>query len=258
MRTNDCGDCKMKILNRKIFSVPRARVREGVYAAGSVLIVILLMVWISRSGGRLGRQKSESDGGNAKISTAEFTDPAVKNSRDLVLYARRAAQEGWGYVYGTCGQVLSDELLASRQKAYPDEVTPYLGFIEQNWMGRRVADCAGLIKGYGWLQPQSGAIVSCTNGVPDLSADGLYRAAAKKGSISALPELPGVAVWQDGHVGVYAGNGKVIEAMTTTRGVTETDLNKRGWIAWFQVPGIRYAEPEQKTAALSSEKAPPE
>lgn len=240
----------MKVQTKKLLLLlSRRNLREAAAACISIGVVVLLVLFLSANRGWFRGGGSEK---NAKINLSGFTNPAVKNNADLVLYARRAAKENWGYVYGTCGQVLSPDLLESRQKAYPGEVTPYLGFIEQNWMGKHVADCAGLIKGYGWLNPQSGEIIYNTNGMPDLSANGLYDAAAEKGEIASIPELPGVAVWQSGHIGVYAGGGTVIEAMTTTRGVVETKLQGRGWSAWLKIPGIQYGDPAQKSGGSAS------
>lgn len=52
-------------------------------------------------------------GGNApmELEASMFTDPATKNSADLAIYAASAWNSGWGYVWGTFGQVLTPELL---------------------------------------------------------------------------------------------------------------------------------------------------
>lgn len=56
----------------------------------------------------------------------------------------------------------------------------------------------------------------------------------------SMPDTPGLAVWKSGHIGVYIGNGEVIEAMDTRYGVVKTKLQGRGWIHWLEVPGIKY------------------
>ena len=43
-----------------------------------------------------------------------------------------------------------------------------------------------------------------------------------------------------GHIGVYIGNGEVIEAMDTRYGVVKTKLQGRGWTHWLEVSGIKY------------------
>ena len=40
-----------------------------------------------------------------------LTDPTTKNAADLVVYVTNAWNSGWGYVWGTYGQVLTPELL---------------------------------------------------------------------------------------------------------------------------------------------------
>lgn len=37
----------------------------------------------------------------------------------------------------------------------------------------------------------------------------MYYAATEKGNISTIPEIPGLAVWHEGYIGVYIGNGAV-------------------------------------------------
>ena len=44
----------------------------------------------------------------------EEYDPAVKNNLDLVQWAIQAHENGWGYVYGTYGNVLTESLLQDR------------------------------------------------------------------------------------------------------------------------------------------------
>ena len=46
----------------------------------------------------------------------------------------------------------------------------------------------------------------------DLSCEGLLAEAKEKGDISTIPEIPGVLVYMKGHMGIYIGNGKVIES----------------------------------------------
>lgn len=82
------------------------------------------------------------------ISTAGYIDPSTKNNLDLVQWAKNAHSRGWGYVWGTYGQVLTRSLYKAKAEQYPDEVGGYADFIEEHWIGGRTADCVGLIKGY--------------------------------------------------------------------------------------------------------------
>ena len=179
-------------------------------------------------------------GYSVDLDAAAFTDPTEKNAADLVAYAVHAWESGWGYVWGTYGEVLTEQRFAASLAQYPDNVGRFRDFIQTHWLGRRTTDCVGLIKGYGWLDPETMTIRYGTNGMPDIGADRMYRSAAVSGPISTIPEIPGLAVWHSGHIGVYIGNGEVIEAMGTKYGVVKTRLSERHWTHWLKIPYIRY------------------
>lgn len=174
------------------------------------------------------------------LEISGFTDPSSKNAHDLVVYATHAWESGWGYVWGTYGQVLTESLLDYKLQQYPDGVGKYEDFIRANWLNGRATDCVGLIKGYGWLDSNDLTIKYGINGMPDIGANTMYHNATVKGPISTIPDTPGLAVWMDGHIGVYIGNGEVIEASGTKRGVVKTQLAGRGWTHWLKVPYIQY------------------
>lgn len=182
---------------------------------------------------------------NAYIDTSDYTDPNTKNNLDLVKWAEYAADKGWGYVYGTYGTLLSESMLTAKMEQYPDEVATKEQFIRDTWLGKRTADCVGLIKGYGWFNTASQDTEIGSNGMQDLSANGMYDAATVKGEISTIPETPGLAVWKDGHIGIYIGDGNVVEAYGTERGVIRSVLADGGWTHWLEVPSINYVEQEE-------------
>ena len=182
---------------------------------------------------------------NAYIDTSNYTDPNTKNSTDLVMWAENAADKGWGYVYGTYGTVLSESMLTAKMEQYPDEVATKEQFIRDTWLGKRTADCVGLIKGYSWFNTVSQDTEIGANGMQDLGANGMYDAATVNGEISSIPETPGLAVWKDGHIGIYIGDGNVVEAYGTERGVIRSVLSDGGWTHWLEVPGIIYVEQEE-------------
>lgn len=163
-----------------------------------------------------------------------------KTADDLVRYALNAYESGWGYVWGTFGTVLTNEAFVSKLAQYPEGVGNYESFIREHWLGRRTVDCAGLIKSYCWYDGETQTIAYAANGMPDLSANQFYYTASESGTIDTIPELPGLAVWHDGHIGVYIGNGEVIEAMGTKYGVVRTKLSGRNWSHWLKIPGIHY------------------
>lgn len=114
----------------------------------------------------------------------------------------------WGYIWGGTGQVHTQRAQDSATRAQ----TIRYG---QQWVGRRVADCSGL---FWWAYKQLG-------GYMYHGSNTMWRKyAAAKGSLhggkrtDGQPLKPGTAVFltkgsDRHHVGLYVGDGKVIEAM---------------------------------------------
>lgn len=192
------------------------------------------------TGGDYDGEFLRGNGADTALDISGFADPATKNAHDLAVYATHAWKSGWGYVWGTYGQTLTRDLLDYKLQQYPEGVGNHETFIRSHWLGGRTTDCVGLIKGYGWLDQDSLSIRYGTNGMPDVGANTMYRNAKVKGPIHTIPETPGLAVWMDGHIGVYIGGGEVIEAMGTRQGVVKTKLAGRGWTHWLEVPYISY------------------
>lgn len=192
------------------------------------------------------------------INDAYFSNPASKNNLDLVEWAKAAKEAGWGYVWGTFGQVLTRDLLEAKLEQYPEELGEYEDFIRSNWLGGRTADCIGLIKGYSWYDPETGEITYASNGMPDVGANQMMNLAVESGSIDTIPEIPGLLVWMDGHIGIYIGDGQVIEAMGTLYGVVQTELSGRGWVNWMKNPYIDYIEETEPTEPSEEATVPSE
>lgn len=157
------------------------------------------------------------------------------------------------YVYGTYGKILTTDIAESKAKQYPSQNTQsrlsgYLKLVGNKYYA---LDCVGLIKAYLWGGIDNIKYVSST----DKSANGMYLAASKKGNIDyktykhGVPEVQGLAVQMNGHIGVYIGNGKVIESTPNTKyakqshklgGVCETKVTDRKWEHWLYIPYIEY------------------
>lgn len=142
---------------------------------------------------------------------------------------------------------------------FPDEYDKRdIGFyekaIEENEI---VTDSIGLIKGFAWSNGGEAILTSRgtqiptnytagSNGCPDKSANGMFVWATsqdiKWGEIETLPELPGLAVTCHGRVGIYEGNGYVIEANSEAGYVTREPIEKSPWRYWYEIPFIQYSE----------------
>ena len=182
----------------------------------------------------------------ARLTADGFKDKTVKNNTDLVLWCVRACKNGWGYVYGGYGQLCSEEYLDAQAELFPgdDEAGGEMRTVGEKWNGKRVVDCIGLIKSYAWYDPESNEIAAGTNGFKDCGANSIWNNVKESGDISAMPDILGLAVWMDGHIGVYIGNGEVIEAQGTNEGVVKTKLRSRPWKKWLMIPDIKYETEE--------------
>lgn len=171
-----------------------------------------------------------------------------KTNIGLVEYAK--AQIGKPYWYGTFGQEGTQSLLDYKKKQYSEHYTSsrmsqYQKHIKQKV---KVHDCIGLVKGYLWCDDVNDMIPKYVS-AQDKSADGMYKICKERGAISTIPELVGVLVFFSGHVGVYIGNGYVIEARGFNYGVVKTRLKDRPWKSWGKCPYIKYiTEPKNTTA----------
>ena len=119
------------------------------------------------------------------IIDIDLTD-TDKNNLDLVKWAEFAYENKWGYVWGSHGQVLTEKELNRLKSVFGSHVTDKEAYIREHWLGRRTSDCVGLIKGYGWYSEESGTIKYGTNGMKDVTADGMYAAATEKGPIGTI------------------------------------------------------------------------
>jgi hypothetical protein len=160
-------------------------------------------------------------------------------SNGLVNHAKTALSEKWGYVWGTFGHVLTQNILRDKLAQYPDGVGKYEEFIRSNWLNKRTVDCIGLIKSYMWWVTNGPVYNSKT----DVSADGMFALAVEKGRLEDMPETPGLCLWKPGHIGIYIGNGQVIEARGTKYGVIKSPLTGEGsasWLKWLECPFVEY------------------
>lgn len=157
----------------------------------------------------------------------------AKTNMGLVEYAK--AQLGLPYWYGTFGNIGTVSLYQYKKKQYPSYYTSN-DYVSQ--YGKRVHDCVGLIKGYLWSDtPTSEPKYNATQ---DVSANGMLSKCKENGPISTMPEVPGVLVFMNKHVGIYIGNGDVIEARGHAYGVVKTKLSGRPWTKWGKCPWIEY------------------
>lgn len=183
---------------------------------------------------------------------------------------------GMPYWYATCMYPCTKTVLNSKTKNYPnhytsDRMSRYNADIAEH---KICADCVGLMKGYAWTNGGENVIESIgkekplftnkykSNNMPDKSANGMFSYAKSKGldwgSIDSLPEIPGLGLHMDGHVGVYIGNGEVIEERGFNYGCVKTKIKNRKWLHWFKIPTIIYEDNQTIIPVEENDKIQPE
>lgn len=171
-----------------------------------------------------------------------YADSPIKTNRGLVEYCQRQAQFNRPYWWGCFGEYANQDLYDTKKKMfgsiYDRTDPPY-----NRQYGAKAHDCCGLIKGYMWSRnPDDPRPLYNSNGFKDATSDAMLSRATRKGPISTIPEVPGIAVYMAGHVGVYIGNGRVIEAKGHAYGVVNTALAGRGWTHWGYIDEIKYLD----------------
>jgi hypothetical protein len=126
-------------------------------------------------------------------------------------------------------------LYEQKKKQYPSQ---YVASDFSKQYGKRVHDCVGLIKGYLWTN--DGKLTY--NAEQDKDVSGMRANCYELGNIEDMPDIPGLLVFMQGHVGIYIGNGRVIEARGHMYGVVETFLSHRGWQKYGKLKWIEYIE----------------
>lgn len=180
----------------------------------------------------------------------------VPTAEGLAAYAEKALHSPNLYLWGGIGEYLTDEILDEKIACFPDWYIPERVEFRRQLCNRglRGYDCIGLIESYLWNDYHQGNPYFFQ---PEqwYSTAELIKMDVPRGPLDTLPERPGMVLWRKGHVGVYMGQGRVIE-MTCRRpgtitmdrrigGVVETTIaevagTELAWTRWLEFPGIKY------------------
>ena len=156
---------------------------------------------------------------------------------NLIIKFKYAYENKWGYILNTAGILWTQAKQNSTTNAYAQKYG-------QKWVGHYVADCSGL---FSWAFNQLGGYMYhgsntmwdsyCTN-----------KGKLKSGKRTDGQVLkPGTAVFvlkngnDRSHVGLYIGNGEVIEANSTETGVIKTKITNSKWAEWGELKGVDYS-----------------
>lgn len=157
----------------------------------------------------------------------------------LVEYCKQMYRNGYVYWYGTVGYKCDKELYNRKKKQYPKHYTASResGYMRDISNGSWCADCVGMIKSFFWSNNQiktEGKYKS--NNCPDTSANGMITLCKEQGAIKTIPDIPGLVVWKDGHIGVYIGGGEVIEMNGFANDCLWRKTSAGKWTKWGKLP----------------------
>lgn len=121
-------------------------------------------------------------------------------------------------------------------------------------------DCVCLIKGllWGWEGDKSknyGGATYTTNGVPDIGADAMIKVCKELSTDFSKIEV-GEAVWTDGHIGIYVGDGLAVECtpswkncvQLTACNCTKNGYPRRNWKKHGKLPYVTYTGKDESEA----------
>ncbi len=113
-------------------------------------------------------------------------------------------------------------------------MTAYNEGWEYVWGGASygAVDCSGLIYSY--------------VGSGCRTANDMMATATEWGYVSdGVPDIPGLGLWQSGHVGVYVGSGMAVDARSEEYDMCYSSVASKSWVKWFKIAGVSYDDAEE-------------
>lgn len=183
---------------------------------------------------------------------------ATIKTADLIAKFQYALDNHWGYILNTWHTQWSQALQNSKvkymenkygsgwkdNKSAQSDSSYTAALYGSKWIGHWVTDCSGL---FYWAFKELGGYMyhgSNTMWNKYCTAKGKLT----NGQRSDGQELkPGTAVFvlkgtsDRSHVGLYIGNGTVIEASGTQSGVITTKITNKKWAEWGELKGVNYS-----------------
>ena len=178
---------------------------------------------------------------------------------ELIAKFQYALDNNWGYIYGKTHELWTLKKQEQYAKAY-DGVPERQMSVDYGakWVDHWVTNCSGL---FAWAFSQFGqSIYHGSNTMYNKYC--VARGALSKGKRSDGQDLkPGTAVFtgdsgHKGHVGLYIGDGWVIEAAGTQQGVIKSKVTAQKWNWWGELSGVQYSV-EGGDAPMPSEETRP-
>ena len=165
----------------------------------------------------------------------------VISSEALIELFEQALNDEWGYIWGTAGEMWTAAKQENLNKTTDADRANSRKY-GAKWIGHMVADCSGL---FSWAFKKLGSYMYH-------GSDTMYRKYCKyhgelnKGQRTDGQALkPGTAVfcWNGkkySHVGLYVGNGVVIEAAGSQQGVIKSKVTATKWKYWGELINVSF------------------
>ena len=169
---------------------------------------------------------------------------------DLIGKFKQALNDKWGYIWGTAGVKWTQARQDALDKTTDTDRAMGRKY-GKKWIGHYVADCSGL---FTWAFKQlGGTMYHGSNTMWDKYCTNKGELVSGKRD-DGRELLPGTAVFtrdketgKRGHVGLYIGDGKVIEAARTQDGVVTSKVTGK-WTEWGELKGVEYDGGEEPVA----------
>ena len=199
---------------------------------------------------------------------------ATIQTANLIAKFQYALDNKWGYILNTWHTLwtkeLQDEKVRFMKKNYGEDWINSTSAQKSSsytaarygakWIGSWVTDCSGLF--YWAFKELGGYMYHGSNTMWNKYC--VSKGKLSKGKRTDGQELkPGTAVFvlkngdDRSHVGLYIGNGLVIEASGTQSGVITTKITNTKWCEWGELKGVNYVSapstPAQKEENKVSE-----
>lgn len=172
---------------------------------------------------------------------------------DLIGKFQYALAEQWGYIWGTAGVKWTAVRQEELEKTTDSDRAQGRKY-GSRWIGHMVADCSGL---FSWaFKKLDGTMYHGSNTMYlKYCTDKGELKAGRRTDGRALKPGTAVFVWNGktySHVGLFIGDGKVIEAASTLKGVICSKVTDSKWTYWGELKDVDYSETgeEEKTEPM--------
>lgn len=162
---------------------------------------------------------------------------------ELIRDFQKSLEEAWGYIWGKSHEMWSKAKQEQYAKDYADDPDRALSVkYGGKWSGHWVTDCSGIFS-Y-WFKQHGQEMYHGSNTM--YKSWCTAKGQLKGGKRTDGQELkPGTAIFtgtenKHGHVGLYIGNGQIIEAKGAQYGVVTSPITQSRWTYWGELKGVEF------------------